>query len=83
MDFYNGEFFEGKRHGEGIFTSFKSKTSYSGPWQFGKQNGIGEIRTSQGKGKMALYSQGKIVKWLKEEKSDLDVENLSSSDFIV
>lgn len=82
-DEYNGEFFEGKRHGEGKFTSFESKFIYFGAWKAGKQSGLGTLKYPNGKSKKGFFSQGKVSYWLdeKEKEKNENYSNISSSDY--
>lgn len=40
---YDGEVYQGRRHGEGVFKSGRTSMMYSGGWADGKRNGKGKM----------------------------------------
>lgn len=78
-DFYEGEFEGGKRHGEGKMFTHKNQASYDGPWLYGSQHGIGVVTDREGKKQSALYSNGKLVKWIKDDEEVNMYDQLSES----
>lgn len=78
-DYYEGEFEAGKRHGEGRLVMVTKKVTYDGPWTLGLQHGIGTIQNLAGKKRCALYSNGKLVKWIEESRDSEHFDELSSS----
>lgn len=78
-DYYEGEFKDGKRDGEGKLMMAGKKLSYNGPWVLGKQHGIGTIVDLSGRKKCALYSKGKLVKWIEEDEESDNFDEMSSS----
>ena len=77
-DTFEGDFFEGTKQGTGRFTSHKSLMVYDGPWMYGKQHGIGNIITKNGRSRKALYGDGELVQWMEEDLIDEDYQDLSS-----
>jgi hypothetical protein len=64
---YRGEYFNDKKHGDGIFLWPNGK-SYDGNWDKGKQHGIGYyIDSKKGFRKKGEWKHGKRVKWLEEK----------------
>lgn len=56
---YEGEFFNGKRHGKGTFVAYDGYYRYSGGWEDGKREGLGTmIYAGEGEGLLLC-----LLKW--------------------
>lgn len=81
-DFYEGDFVDGKQHGEGTLQYISTKTSYKGPWNNGKQHGLGLITKKDGQSRKAFYSEGKFINWVanleQNCKTYQEIDDLSS-----
>lgn len=60
--FYEGEFVNGKRQGNGVF-QWTDGRAYNGEWRDGCQDGFGEFLFITGNKKMGEWKEGKHLKW--------------------
>jgi len=60
---YEGEFVNGKKHGEGQLT-WPDGRSYTGQWANGQQHGEGLAITARGIARRSEWNHGSFVKWL-------------------
>merc|ERR1719299_84481 len=62
---YEGEFHEGKKHGEGQL-SWPDGRSYAGQWEGGRQHGFGIAVTAKGLSRRSQWQHGNFIKWLED-----------------